>query len=196
VSRKDRFRPPRTPAREAAERIEAVVEAAERAAESVIDDAERQARDYLAEAQAEADRVVSGRLAALSQLTDTLHSRAEAIRRETEDLLAALDTAKAEIDADSGGAPVAPAEAAERRGQPAALHLRPVAEPIGREDIEPPPSPSQPERRPGTPAGARLLATQMAVSGNSREEISLRLRNGFDIDDTASILDAILGPED
>jgi hypothetical protein len=49
-------------------------------------------------------------------------------------------------------------------------------------------------RRPGS-AGARLLATQMAVSGASREEIGDRLRNGFDIDDTDEILDAILGPE-
>ena len=46
----------------------------------------------------------------------------------------------------------------------------------------------------GTPAGARLLATQMAVSGSSREEIEARLRNGFQIADTTSILDAILGP--
>jgi hypothetical protein len=35
----------------------------------------------------------------------------------------------------------------------------------------------------------------MAVSGSSREEIEQKLRNGFDIEDTASILDAILGPE-
>lgn len=44
-------------------------------------------------------------------------------------------------------------------------------------------------------AGARLLATQMAVSGADREEIEARLRDGFEIDDTSEILDAILGPE-
>ncbi|OJU86002.1 MAG: hypothetical protein BGO11_01235 [Solirubrobacterales bacterium 70-9] len=47
----------------------------------------------------------------------------------------------------------------------------------------------------GTPAGARLLATQMAVSGSSRAEIEARLRNGFAIADTRAILDAILGPD-
>ncbi len=47
----------------------------------------------------------------------------------------------------------------------------------------------------GSPAGARLLATQMAVSGSSRAEIEARLRNGFKIADTRGILDAILGPE-
>jgi hypothetical protein len=35
----------------------------------------------------------------------------------------------------------------------------------------------------------------MAVSGSSRQEIEQRLRNGFEIEDTAPILDAILGPE-
>jgi hypothetical protein len=65
-------------------------------------------------------------------------------------------------------------------------HLRPV------EEI---PGPIVPARR-SSSAGARLLATQMAVSGSSREEIEERLRNGFEIEDTSEILDAILGPED
>jgi cell division septum initiation protein DivIVA len=179
VSRKDRFRQSRTPAREAAERIEAVVEAAERAAETVIDDAEKQAQRYLSEAQAEADRIVSRRLASVSALTDALFSQAEAIQRETEKLLAALEEAKAEIEVGPGeGASAEPS----RRGP----HLSAVAQP----------GEAEPKAARGTPAGARLLATQMAVSGNSREEIELRLRNGFDIDDTAAILDAILGPEE
>jgi cell division septum initiation protein DivIVA len=66
-------------------------------------------------------------------------------------------------------------------------HLRPVQAAGG--DAESPP-------RRSASAGARLLATQMAVSGAGREEIEARLRSGFEIDDTAEILDAILGPED
>lgn len=185
MSRKDRFRQSRarTPAREAAERIEAVVEAAERAAESVIDDAERQASSCLAQAEAEADRIVSERLASLVELTDTLFAQAEAIGRQAEGLLATIEQAKAEIGADAGPA-MEPAERpAERRG----MHLSAVVEPLD-------PQPPEPAR--GTPAGARLLATQMAISGNSREEIELRLRNGFEIEDTTAILDAILGPEE
>ncbi|MET0305736.1 MAG: hypothetical protein ABW196_05840 [Solirubrobacterales bacterium] len=49
-------------------------------------------------------------------------------------------------------------------------------------------------RRSGS-AAARLLATQMAVSGADRAEIEARLRDGFEIEDTSEILDAILGPE-
>jgi hypothetical protein len=66
-------------------------------------------------------------------------------------------------------------------------HLRPV-------ETESEQGPA-PERR-STAAGARLLATQMAVSGSSRTEIEERLRGGFELEDTSEILDAILGPED
>ena len=61
---------------------------------------------------------------------------------------------------------------------------------------EPPRGATPPRKARGSAAGARLLATQMAVSGSSREEIEVRLRNGFEIEDTAAILDAILGPEE
>jgi vacuolar-type H+-ATPase subunit H len=183
VSRKDRLRQSRTPAREAAERIEAIVEAAERAAGSVIDDAEERARRCLVEAEVEADRLVSDRLASLSELSGDLLTEAEATRRQAESLIAALEEARAELGVDSGQEPE-PAESPRR----VRSHLTAVAEP---EELEPEPEPSR-----GTPAGARLLATQMAVSGNSREEIELRLRNGFEIEDTTSILDAILGPEE
>jgi hypothetical protein len=69
-------------------------------------------------------------------------------------------------------------------------HLKPVedtAEHAGAEPLAP--------RRSGS-AGARLLATQMAVSGAEREEIAARLRDGFEIEDADEILDAILGPEE
>jgi len=82
---------------------------------------------------------------------------------------------------------------------PRAPHLAAV-EPAAREQPLPPQEPASVEplddrRGRGTPAGARLLATQMAVSGSSREEIAMRLRNGFEIEDADAILDAILGPE-
>ena len=136
---------PRALTSSTAERLAAIVEAAEQAAAKVIDDAEEQARRQLSEANARADRIVAERLRALAD----------------------------ELD---------PPQAS-RPGEP---HLRPVAE----TGAEPAPGP-----RSGA-AGARLLATQMAVSGSSREEIAARLRSGFEIEDTSEILDAILGPED
>ncbi len=78
-----------------------------------------------------------------------------------------------------------PAGADERRGG----HLKPVESAVDA-DVEP-----LAPRRSGS-AGARLLATQMAVSGADRKEIEARLRGGFEIEDTSEILDAILGPEE
>jgi hypothetical protein len=70
-------------------------------------------------------------------------------------------------------------------------HLKPVAS--DDDDIGDGVEPLAP-RRSGS-AAARLLATQMAVSGADRAEIAARLRDGFEIEDTSEILDAILGPE-
>src|SRR6185295_19157985 len=85
-----------------AERLEAIVEAAERAAEGVIDDAEAQARRYLAQAQAEADRLAESRAAELSDLVDTLLGQAISLRREAESLQATLEEARARIDGQPG----------------------------------------------------------------------------------------------
>jgi vacuolar-type H+-ATPase subunit H len=176
-----------------AERLAAIVEAAERAAVTVIDDAEEQARRRLEQAQAEADRLVADRLASLSDLTDSLIAQAEAIRSQSERLTFSLQEAKRRLGAEDidlaatgSGEPVQPSRPS---------HLTAV------DPVEGPAASLPTELRAAggtanTSAGARLLATQMAVSGNSREEIEAKLRNGFDIEDTASILDAILGPED
>ncbi len=146
MSREKRPPEPRALTSATAERLAAIVEAAEQAAAKVIDDAEAQARLQLQEAGARADRIVAERLRALA---DELDPATEAPPRET--------------------------------------HLRPVESAT---EVEEPR-----ERRSGA-AGARLLATQLAVSGASRTEIEQRLRSGFDLDDTAELLDAILGPQE
>ncbi|MDX6622711.1 MAG: hypothetical protein QOE75_643 [Solirubrobacterales bacterium] len=182
---KDRKDEPQPPggrselADEAAERLATIVDAAERAAEQVIDDAEARARQVLAEAESEAERI-----------------RGEA--------LAAVDRARRELGA------LVPEPAAEPPAPSRANHLSavPATEPESSAEPEAPgpvltPTPApdpepasvEPLEQRGTQAGARLLATQMAVSGSSREEIQARLRSGFEIEDAASILDAILGPE-
>jgi vacuolar-type H+-ATPase subunit H len=167
-----------------AERLEAIVKAAERAAESVLDDAEAEAQRYLAEARAEADRMTADRVAELSGVVDSLLGQANSLREEAERLQKALEEAKAQVAQEGQGRdePEAPAT------QPEVPRLRAVAE---RDE-----TPEEAEERRTDAAGARLLATQMAVSGSSREEIEQRLRNGFQIEDTDAILDAILGPED
>jgi hypothetical protein len=181
-----------------AERLEAIVEAAERAAEGVINDAEAQARRYLAQARAEADRFADDRIAGLPELIDSLLEQALTLRQEAERLQASLEAAKDRIEsaAEPRGEPQP-----QPQGQPQAPRLRAVeseeAPPPAPVESAPAPAPAPvPEERRSDAAGARLLATQLAVEGSSREEIELRLRNGFEIEDTDAILDAILGPED
>jgi vacuolar-type H+-ATPase subunit H len=200
LSRKDRHVPPsgQPPLTgSTAERLAAIVEAAERAAVTVIDDAEKQAQRQLDQARTEADRLLEERIGSLAELTDSLIAQAEAIRAQSEQLLGSLAEAKRQVVAE-GGAEAGAAGPTPIRGSHLSAVTPVEAEPVT--NLQP----LAAERRgadegdaeAGTPAGARLLATQMAVAGNTREEIEERLRNGFEIEDTASILDAILGPEE
>jgi hypothetical protein len=166
-----------------AERLAAIVEAAERAATKVIDDAEEEARRYLGEARAEAEQILG----------------------RAEQLLAALTVAKERLEAELGVGAGPGSDLSDGLRPSPRSHLSAV-DPVELEPrpVEPEPHPveegpapaASPRLQQESPAGARLLATQMAVSGNSREEIAARLRNGFEIEDTDAILDAILGPED
>ncbi len=186
-----------------AERLAEIVAAAERAANKVIDDAEREARRQIEEAGARAEDLVAERLATLSAELDSLVTQANEIRVRSQELLVSLSRLRSElgmdgvveVDSDPGPRP----EGGTGYGPKVSVrgsHLSavdgggPSGPPRGEEAA---PTPLR-ERHEG-PAGARLLATQMAISGSSREEIAERLRNGFEIDDPEAILDAILGPE-
>jgi vacuolar-type H+-ATPase subunit H len=215
-----------------AARLAEIVAAAEGAAKQVIDDAEAEAQRQLSDADAEAQRLVAERIARVAAVADRLAEGAEAIKRQSDELLAELRRAKQELGVESAG----PAPGQTRLSEPASeipsrkSHLTAVTfvengaspqptgpsqtadpyQPTERSQPTEPPQPSGPYRPADppepvgaklspedlrTPAGARLLATQMAVSGASREEIEQKLRSGFEIEDTAPILDAILGPE-
>lgn len=207
---------PERPSTKAAERLAVIVDAAERAALSVIDDAEKEAQRYLDEAKTRADSLAAERL---RETADELEQRgADSPRppalkpvepmprpshpsgpantspgtpgREAEDMPVDGE-AQREPDDDP------PEEVSE-------TFLRPVSPPgTPGSEAEDVPVDGRPAERlqgldspkPGS-AAARLLATQMAVSGSSRKEIEMRLRSGFEIEDTGEILDAILGPEE
>lgn len=173
-----------------AERLEAIVEAAERAAEGVIDDAEAQARRYLAQARDEVDRLEDDSGSGLPDLIDSLLGQVLSLRQEAERLQVTLEGAKARIE---GGDESEAGQRSEWRAQAQppgqrAPRLRAV-------ELEEASAPGAEGKR-SDAAGARLLATQLAVQGSSREEIEEQLRNGFEIEDTDVILDAILGPEE
>lgn len=191
--------PPEKPSTQAAERLAVIVDAAERAALSVIDDAEKEARRYLEEAQARADLIVAERLREAADLLES--HRGEEL---PEPRLRSVPPEQMDL-AEPAPDPIPSPEEAEERaadvdGPPAPDEIAEAAAPAPEPELEAAPkveaAPApEPPRAPGS-AGARLLATQMAVSGSSRQEIEMRLRNGFEIEDTSEILDAILGPEE
>jgi vacuolar-type H+-ATPase subunit H len=201
-----------------AARLAEIVAGAERAAKQVIDEAEAEAKARLADAEEEAGQIVADRLAALGEMTEEMDAQAEALKRSAGDLQRAIADARAQL----GGTEALGGSKAMGRGEVVEPASRRPASPsltvVGGEPAVPEEEPAPPvikearaaeaaevaadfEGVPGdptaatTPAGARLLATQMAVSGSSRAEIEARLRDGFEIADTRAILDAILGPE-
>ena len=132
----------------------------------IVDAAERAAASVIDDAEKQAQRHLE-------------EARVRADRVVAERLRELADELDPSASAEGDGG----RKAGERRSP----HLRPVESDGGEE---------RPAARRSAAAGARLLATQMAVSGASREEIETRLRRGFEIDDSSEILDAILGPEE
>ena len=129
-----------------------------------------------------AERIATIIEAAEQAAAGVIDDAEEQARRHIEEAKAEADRIAAErlrAIADELDSPASAAERPERR-------LRPVEE-LGSE-LDSSPRPDS--------TGARLLATQMAVSGSSREEIEARLRSGFEVEDASEILDAILGPEE
>lgn len=229
------------------ERIESVLDAAERAAVGIREDAEEWARRYAEESRRKADQMAADRIKEISALTDSLVNRARAVAEQSDELIAALDDAgRRMIGQPRGGerspqpaatngpgqqAPAAPPRdsapppappAAPPPQVPAAAAPAPAAQPPPEPPPEAPepapapyaPPPSAPAPEPDPPAapppeppaaeaprsggkapavseGARLLATQMAVAGSTRDEIAWRLREEFGIEDASAILDEI-----
>jgi vacuolar-type H+-ATPase subunit H len=194
------------------ERVQSVLDAAERAAAGIIEDAEAEAERHLAEARARAEQLVRERSRLAGALTDDLLERAAVIKEQSDQLIAALQRAIEILEAELGTDAEAEAgTAAAEQGAPdreAALAASRSAEgSSGRAGLTAVPSSdaagptadrsqSSSTAVPGgaeSPTAARLLATQMAVAGASREEIEHRLRAEFGIEDPAKILDVAIG---
>ena len=226
-----------------------MLDAAEKAAVSIREDAQIWARNYLEESKRKADEAASARMAEISELTDSLVSRARAVAQQSDELIAAMDEAgrrvvgaaapeqsndfgrprsRGRASADERRPPSRPQapppkpppppEPAGTRGgagpTPFVLPLRSAARrsrsrlrsrarrPSPRRRRSPTRLPRAPPDRPAAssethesprPAGAssdgaRLLATQMAVAGSSKDEIAWRLREEFGIEDSSGIL--------
>jgi hypothetical protein len=165
------------------EHVDTVLEAAERAAADIRRDAEHWAQRHMEDTCRRADELAAQRVHELSSVTDDLLTRARAVARQSDDLIDALDAAgrralsaplRKESDDPSSGTN-RDSDGSTNGGD----RIDPVSDANGRG-----PGPSGAVSR-----GARLLATQMAISGSSRERIATRLKEEFGVEDPTAILD-------
>ena len=211
---------------ELGERVRALVAAAEGMAAAVRSDADNYALTRRREADAEAERrlreaseqadaLLAERLTRISDLSDRILERAEAV-------LERLESAE-EVRAQLVGLTRALGDTAERLGRELgeeAIGHRPQATESGpepereeeehpmAEQVRPLRPPSERDRvpralRPVAPAhvprddpdtrldDARLVALQMAVAGRTRDEVAAHLRTAFDVGNPDAILDNV-----
>jgi hypothetical protein len=184
----------------ATESIHGIIDAAERVAGEIRADAEARAAEYLAERRREAERIAEERIRqaaattaerarALDALVRTVAESAQRFRVLAEEVLADLDRTVAAARAGIDEASASPSV----RAEPSIAPLRRV----GPEEM---PAPREPEGgiQRAADAGdqdseALLRATQMAVVGRGRTEISEALKADFPGVDVDSILDEIFG---
>jgi hypothetical protein len=140
-------------------RVDSVLAAAEQAARGIREEAREWAHEHKEESRRRAEELAAGRLRELSSLAEDLKSRAEGVAKECGRLIKSLQEASS---------------------RPAADDLGPKLR-IAGSDAEEADEGAIPDR-------ARLVAAQMIAAGDSREEISHRLREEFGIQDASAML--------
>jgi hypothetical protein len=214
---------------ELGERVRALVAAAEGMAAAVKSDADSYAQSRrreadeeverrLREASEQADALLAERLSRISELSDRILERAEAVldrldhaeevRGRLQELTDALGETAQRVARELGDEAAGEDPPSELPGTPAPPVLvedEPSEHPMA-DEVRPlrPPSERGPRPlRPVAPAhvprdatetrldDARLVALQMAVAGRTRDEVGAHLRAAFDVGDPDAILDHV-----
>lgn len=170
--------PPVTPS--VAQRVETVLEAAELAAAEIRKDAEQWAEQHVEDARRRADALLAKRADELSSITDDLLARAHVAVRQSDDLVNSLEAAGRRSLALLREDAARDGERSSERGD---AEERSTDGPSGSQS-----SGEGGERAGAVSAGARLLATRMAIEGSSRGTIASRLHREFGIKDPSAIL--------
>jgi hypothetical protein len=156
----------------AAEKIQEIVDVAERVALDIRAEAETEAARYREDRRREADALVEERTRRFEELSASLSEHAERVRAEVASLSAELGRAVDELRRHDSHGPLVPVASRVTDARQEA-HDHGTETPL--------------------PEGALLRAAQMAVAGNSRAEIEAALRDEFDLPDPGAIADDILG---
>lgn len=173
----------------AGERVQAIVEAAEKTAADIERDAHADAQRIREEASTEANQQVSDVKAAASRLRERIEgfqaevgSLFEDMRNGALRLSTGLDSLDEEVTIVRGGVPAAQ-PATEEASEPAA-----VAEP---DDADRPQGEQQAGGVGEDAQNARLVALNMALNGASRNETQRYLAENFSIEDPQGLLDDV-----
>jgi hypothetical protein len=202
----------------AAERVDEIVNSAEQVAAEIIAGAEAEAARYVEGRKREADEVIDQWSADLRGLAELLSRQENRLRELTEEMIGELGeiaavlrrvppefASRSEPASEPAQGPPDDGAAANPAGsQPRAAE--PLVMPTAPEAVRAPAAAPAPERpdpapQPAPSAGSRsvgrehalLRAAQMAVAGNSREEIERALSAELEIADPAPIVDDLLG---
>jgi hypothetical protein len=176
----------------AAERIQEIVDAAERIAADIRTEAETEAEEYLEQRRRDADQLTVERSRELQEISATLADHATRVKEQAEDLVRSVDAAVAKMTAappevkDVPPLAAAPDPESDAADVPPAGAPRPTAY-AGKGGNSENPS--------GTREDALVRATQMAVAGHERAEIEAALASEFGIEEPGPLVDDILGAE-
>jgi hypothetical protein len=187
--------------------VQQIVDAADRAAAAM--------RQQAAAAR-EADSG-EGQTSPQADLTEALLARTQDLRAQADSLAALLERASGQLSATSASETQvadAPAPAAQEASPPTPPGPEPVSvtdrpAPVAPATVRPPGSSpggrfvprgrterteaNKPTLPNSSTQGIRLLATQMAVAGSTRDEVEHRLESEFGISDADDILDDVMG---
>jgi hypothetical protein len=168
----------------AAEKVRAILEAAEQSAAALRAEAAEEIDEQLERAHGVAARLSER----AEQMERSLENLADSVREELSALKADLEELRAV------GEGVGERRAAERPPQP-------PTEPRPEPPPAPPPEPAEPEPAAEAPAsplpagdgheGARVIALNMALSGSPRDETARYLSENFELDDPEALLDEV-----
>jgi hypothetical protein len=199
--------PKQSAAETAAEKVRAIVEAAERSSAEL----EAAARQEAGRIRAEAEREVESLVGRARDVAARVAERAGELDRQVAAIRTSLDSLRKDLEelrAKPAGSTTSPTDsgAAARESRPVASV--PSAEPQGDLDetiaeaeatsarepaIAAPEASSAPEPADdqGSGEGARLIALNMALSGTPREDTARYLAENFDLDDPDALLDDV-----
>ncbi|MGZ8633260.1 MAG: DivIVA domain-containing protein [Solirubrobacteraceae bacterium] len=155
--------------------VTAIVEAAERGAQEIRDAAHAAAREHVARVTAAADR---------------LRERIEQMERDMTQLVVDLRTGAERLRGDLDEVQAGTEELSDVRREQSPEVAAPEPEPAAPEP-EPPAPAAGPAPKNGDSAAARIVALDMALSDQPREDTDRYLAENYDVPDRTALLDEV-----